>query len=276
MATSDNIIATTTGGDPDNILFLGAHLDSVVEGPGINDNGSGSIAILEVALQLARYTTNSTVRFGWWTAEEVGLLGSTYYVNTTDPAELLKIRLYLNFDMIASGNGVLGVYDGDGSNFNTTAPAGSAEIEAMYDEYFEARNLSLVPFEFDGRSDHDPFLVANIPVGGLFTGADGIKTEEQAAIYGGTAGLQHDVNYHTLYDTIGNWSTYFLETNAKAIAHSVALYGTSFDGFPAREPAVEGEGEAPAVRARQDASRGSNVCTERARVSGRFRGCNVV
>ena len=103
-----NILATSIEGDEDNIVFAGAHSDSVQKGPGINDNASGSVALLEIALQLAKYDLKNKVRFGWWTAEEYGLLGSTHYVSTLDEEELNKIRLYLNFDMIASGNGIIG------------------------------------------------------------------------------------------------------------------------------------------------------------------------
>ncbi|KAM0323156.1 hypothetical protein ACHAQA_009006 [Verticillium albo-atrum] len=264
---SENVFATTTRGDPDNVLFVGAHLDSVAEGPGINDNGSGSIAILEVARQLARYVTNSTVRFGWWTAEESGLLGSTYYVATAEQEELDKIRLYLNFDMVGSGNGILAVYDGDGSAFGLSGPPGSAEAEAAFEDYFASKGLPLLPTEFSGRSDYGPFLDVGIPSGGLFTGADEVKTEEEVALFGGVAGIIHDPNYHSLYDTIGNMSYEFLEINTKAIAHAVALYGTSFDGFPERE--TEG------LRVRKsEETRKFGTCSSRAIDTGHFRACN--
>ncbi|KAG7105418.1 Leucine aminopeptidase 2 like protein [Verticillium longisporum] len=265
---SDNIIATTTRGDPDNILFVGAHLDSVAEGPGINDNGSGSIAILEVARQLARYVTNSTIRFGWWTAEESGLLGSTYYVATAEQEELDKVRLYLNFDMVGSGNGILAVYDGDGSAFGLSGPPGSAEAEALFEDYFASQDLPLLPTEFSGRSDYGPFLDAGIPSGGLFTGADEIKTEEEVALFGGVAGIIHDPNYHTQYDTIGNMSYDFLEINTKAIAHAVALYGTSFDGFPERE-----SGGLQPRKTRKAGRLGA--CSSRAIDTGHFKACNL-
>jgi Zn-dependent M28 family amino/carboxypeptidase len=99
-----NVIAETKTGDHENVLALGAHTDSVAEGPGINDNGSGSIGILEVALQLTKFSINNAVRFGWWSGEEEGLLGATHYVESLSEEELNKIRIYLNFDMIASPN----------------------------------------------------------------------------------------------------------------------------------------------------------------------------
>jgi Zn-dependent M28 family amino/carboxypeptidase len=96
---TENVIATTVGGDQDNIVALGAHSDSVEAGPGINDDGSGTAANLEVAIQLAKFKTKQAVRFGFWAGEEEGLLGSTYYVSQLSEEEAAKIRLYLNFDM---------------------------------------------------------------------------------------------------------------------------------------------------------------------------------
>jgi carboxypeptidase Q len=128
-----DVIAQTIGGDQDNVIAVGAHSDSVFAGPGINDDGSGSIGILEVAERLSAYSTNNAVRFGWWSGEEFGLLGSEYYVSTLNESEAAKIRLYLNFDMIASPNYYYAIYDGDGSDFNITGPPGSAEAEAFFE-----------------------------------------------------------------------------------------------------------------------------------------------
>jgi carboxypeptidase Q len=230
------VIATTRRGDPNNILFVGSHSDSVDAGPGINDNGSGSAGLLEVALQLAHWTTKNKVRFGWWTAEEEGLLGSEHYVAQLPAAEQLKVRLYLNFDMIASGNGVLARYDGDGSRFNETGPAGSDLAEALFAKWFESKGHPQTESEFTGRSDYGPFLDVNVPCGGLDTGAEKLKTEEEARIFGGVAGLAYDVNYHGAGDTVANMSKPFFEINSKAIAHAVATYGASFEGFPPRSP----------------------------------------
>ncbi|NNE11641.1 MAG: M28 family peptidase, partial [Ilumatobacter sp.] len=103
-ATTVNVLAETPGGDPDNVVMVGAHLDSVNEGPGIQDNGSGSAAILEVAIQMAEVETHNKVRFAWWGAEESGLVGSDFYVFGLSDEEREKIALYLNFDMIGSPN----------------------------------------------------------------------------------------------------------------------------------------------------------------------------
>jgi hypothetical protein len=97
-----NVLATTTSGDQNNKLALGAHTDSVAAGPGINDDGSGTVGILEVAKALSQYKINNAVTFGFWAGEEEGLLGSTYYVENLPATEAAKIRAYLNFDMVGN------------------------------------------------------------------------------------------------------------------------------------------------------------------------------
>ncbi|KAK8205723.1 hypothetical protein IWZ01DRAFT_52635 [Phyllosticta capitalensis] len=232
--TTNNVIAQTKGGDANNVLMLGAHADSVDAGPGINDDGSGSIGILEVALQLAQFSVNNAVRFAWWSAEEFGLLGSTHYVETASTATLDKIRLYLNFDMIASPNFIYAIYDGDGSAFNISGPAGSAQAEALFEDFFKDQGLPSQATEFDGRSDYGPFLDAGIAAGGLFTGAEQIKTAEEAALYEGEAGVATDPNYHGAGDTTDNLNGTAFLVNTKGIAHAVATYGRSFDSLPAK------------------------------------------
>lgn len=147
---------------------------------GINDNGSGSIGILEVALQLANFKTNQAVRFAFWTAEEPGLVGSTHYVTALTAQENEKIALYLNFDMIASPNYGHFIYDGDGSQFNISGPVGSDKIEHVFQDYFKSINVVGGSAAFTGRSDYGPFLTAGIPSGGMNTGAEGIKTAQEA------------------------------------------------------------------------------------------------
>ncbi|KAH8599269.1 putative leucine aminopeptidase 2 [Bisporella sp. PMI_857] len=235
--TTWNVLAQTKGGDPNNVLQLGAHSDSVEAGPGINDNGSGTVALLEIAQQLTAFTVKNAVRFSWWSAEEEGLLGAEAYVAALTPEENAKIRLYLNFDMIASPNFVYGIYDGDGSAFNISGAPGSGEVEKLFQDFYTYdEDIPWVPSEFNGRSDYGPFLDAGVPCGGLDTGADDIKTEEEAAIFGGTAGIQKDPNYHSAKDTVSNLNIGVLLHNSKAIAHAIATYGTSWAGFPARLP----------------------------------------
>jgi len=223
-ATTYNVLAETVGGDPNNVVMVGAHLDSVNQGPGIQDNGSGSAAILETAVQFAKVKPRNKVRFAWWGAEESGLIGSDHYVFGLSDEERATIALYLNFDMIGSPNFVRFIYDGDGSEFGLVGPAGSDIIEAFFQAFYAQRGLAYEPTEIDFRSDYAAFFDSGIPFGGLFTGAEEIKTPEQASIYGGTAGEQFDPCYHLACDTFDNVSLEVLDLNADAVAASVLQY----------------------------------------------------
>jgi Zn-dependent M28 family amino/carboxypeptidase len=221
-----NVIAETSGGDPSNVVMAGAHLDSVVAGPGINDNGSGTAGVLETALQMARLDieTEDKVRFAFWGAEENGLIGSTYYVENLSRSERRAIDLYLNFDMIGSPNFVRLIYDGDGSAFGIAGPEGSAGIEETFAAYFEHKGLATGETAFDGRSDYQAFIDRGIPAGALFTGAEGIKTPEEEQIYGGEAGVAYDPCYHQACDVLSNVNRKVLHQMADAIAHTVLTF----------------------------------------------------
>lgn len=239
--TSRNVIAQTRGGDRSNVVFAGAHLDSVPAGAGINDNGSGSAALLELALNMgSKPKARNAVRFAFWGSEELGLIGSTRYVEALPFEEQVNIALYLNFDMIASPNAAYFVYDGDDSDKTGAGPGpyGSDRIEKAFVDYFNAKKeVELEGTDFDGRSDYGPFIAAGIPAGGLFTGAEGLKTEAQAAKWGGTAGKAYDACYHQLCDNLGNLDRVALERNAKAIAFVVGGYAVStedINGVPSR------------------------------------------
>jgi Zn-dependent M28 family amino/carboxypeptidase len=231
---SSNVIADSTG-RADRTVVVGAHLDSVLEGPGIQDNGSGSAAILELAKQMAELGVNPTnrVRFAWWGGEEFGLLGSELYVSHLSSRELKDIALNLNFDMIASPNFVRFVYDGDGSATGTSGPNGSGNIEKVFTDYFATQGLAIDPTPFSGRSDYGPFIDRGIPAGGLFTGAEGIKTAQQAAVYGGTAGVAYDHCYHQLCDDITNVNHTALDQMSDAVADATlqfAMTSSSVNG----------------------------------------------
>ncbi|WP_347404785.1 M28 family metallopeptidase [Micromonospora sp. WMMD1102] len=230
-ATGYNLIADWPGGDPDDVLVTGAHLDSVAAGPGINDNASGSAAILEVALAVARtgLAPRRQPRFAWWGAEEAGLRGSQYYVNSLSTADRDRIAGYLNFDMVGSPNAGYFVYDGDNSDGvgSGPGPAGSAQIEQTIQAYFSSIGVPTRGTDFDGRSDYGPFIRVGIPAGGTFTGAEGVKSSSQAALWGGTAGTAFDPCYHRACDTIGNIDDTALDRNADAIGYAVwTLAGT--------------------------------------------------
>ena len=225
--TGYNVLADTEGGREDRTVVVGAHLDSVAEGPGINDNGTGSGTVLEIAEQFAALGIDpvNQVRFAFWGAEESGLLGSEYYVSQLSAQERKDIAVNLNFDMVGSTNYVRFVYDGDGNATGTRGPAGSHGVERLFVEYFQSQGLPTEPTAFDGRSDYGPFIAAGIPAGGLFTGAEGIKTAEQQAIYGGTAGQPYDPCYHAECDTWpDNVNLVVLEQMADAAAHATLTY----------------------------------------------------
>ncbi|CAA9964915.1 hypothetical protein CFE70_008041 [Pyrenophora teres f. teres 0-1] len=236
--TNYNVIAETIEGDHDNVLMLGGHTDSVYAGPGINDDGSGTIGTLMTGLALTKFKVKNAVRLGFWGAEEFGLLGSYHYMKSINGSlggnstEINKIRAYLNFDMIASPNYVLGIYDGDGSAFNFSGAPGSGKIEKDFEEFYESRGLAHVPSVFSLRSDYAAFLENGIPSGGLFTGAEEIKTEQEATLFGGQAGEPLDACYHAACDDINNLAHDAYLVNTQSIANSVAKYAVSFEGIP--------------------------------------------
>ncbi|WP_244927974.1 M28 family peptidase [Nocardioides sp. W7] len=245
--TSWNVLAETRKGRSDNVVMAGAHLDSVQDGAGINDNGSGSAALLEVAEEMAKVKPANKVRFAWWGAEESGLLGSEHYVAELSEEQAEAIALYLNFDMVASPNYMFGVYDGDNSGGTAAEgfiPEGSAQIEDVFEKFYARRGEPFQDSEFSGRSDYGPFIAVGIPAGGLFTGAEGVKTDEEAALYGGVAGAAYDPCYHqpcdnltgegqdeALYDQLdedywlkGNINVGALDVNSDAIATAVLTF----------------------------------------------------
>uniref|UniRef100_A0AAU2JUQ0 M28 family metallopeptidase n=1 Tax=Streptomyces sp. NBC_00049 TaxID=2903617 RepID=A0AAU2JUQ0_9ACTN len=235
-----NVVAETRGGDENNTVFLGAHLDSVAAGPGINDNGSGSAGILQVAQRLASSQTKikNKVKFAWWSAEEFGLLGSEAYVAGLTDAQKKQIKLYLNFDMIASPNSAYFVYDGDDSDATGAGPGpeGSAQLEKGITDFLDSKKIPHAGTDFSGRSDYGPFIEVGIPSGGTFTGAEGIKTPEEAAKFGGQAGVAYDVNYHGKGDDITNIDQKALDINVDVIANAVGHY--AFDLATLSKPVV--------------------------------------
>jgi Zn-dependent M28 family amino/carboxypeptidase len=243
-----NVLAENRGRNDDNVVMAGAHLDGEQGTAAVNDNGSGSAALLETAIQMAKVKTTNTVRFAWWGAEESGLLGSEYYVANLTQPEQDRIALYLNFDMVASPNYMFGIYDGDNSGGTAPPdfiPPGSAEIEDVFEQFYTERGEPFQDSEFSGRSDYGPFIAVDIPAGGLFTGAEVTKTAAEAALYGGVAGAAYDPCYHSFcdnlrgdgqnvalydalredYELVGNINVHALDVNSDAIATAVLTFG---------------------------------------------------
>ncbi|KAI8810556.1 hypothetical protein BJ742DRAFT_800770 [Cladochytrium replicatum] len=238
---TSNVIATTKAGRDDKIVVAGSHLDSVPAGPGMNDDGSGTAATLEVALSLYRTGLSNKVvnkvRFAWWAAEELGLLGSFHYVRdlkARNPEELAKIVLNLNDDMLASPNGIRAIYNGrnPGPTIDPKLAGPSGVIQEVFEGWFDFKGLTHETTEFDGRSDYGGFLEVGVPAGGLFTGAEAIKTYAQARKFGGIAGSALDPCYHQPCDDLDNVSTsgkVFLEQMSEALAYAVQRFAFEKD-----------------------------------------------
>jgi Zn-dependent M28 family amino/carboxypeptidase len=229
--TEVNVLADSRAGRNGRTIVVGGHLDSVEAGPGINDNGSGISTILETAEEIAELPQNprNRLRFAFWGAEESGLVGSTAYVDEqVENGGIEDIEANLNFDMLGSPNFVRFVYDGDLSDSTPPpggAPAGSGQIEHLFQSHFSSQGLISDPTAFDGRSDYGPFIANGVPAGGLFSGAEGIKTPRQESIYGGFAGLAYDPCYHggptnSACDDIFNLSSTALDQMSNAVAHA--------------------------------------------------------
>jgi Zn-dependent M28 family amino/carboxypeptidase len=231
-----NVIAQTKTGSSHDVVMAGAHLDSVPEGPGINDNGSGVAAILETAVRLGSSpSVHNAVRFGFWGAEELGLIGSRNYVESLNLDALKDIALYLNFDMLASPNPGYFTYDGDQSlpadaRGQPVVPEGSAGIERTLVAYLKSAGKTAQDTSFDGRSDYDGFALAGIPAGGLFSGAESKMTAEQAKLWGGTADQPFDPNYHQKGDTLEHIDRTALGINGGGVAYAVGLYAQDLTG----------------------------------------------
>ncbi|KAL7628670.1 hypothetical protein AAE478_000185 [Parahypoxylon ruwenzoriense] len=224
-----NVFAETRAGDPDNVVVLGAHLDSVQAGPGINDDGSGTTALLEIMTALRRYSGFANkVRFAWWGAEESGLVGSLHYTSTLSEAEADRIRFYFNYDMIGSPAPVFAVYTGDNEGDMAGAqPLRDYLVAAGRDAYFGS---------FGSSSDYVGFLELGIPSSGIFTGA----------------GAPADPCYHLACDTISNVDLEALTLNAKAAAVVAARMALSLEGVPPRSKTTPNPRAKNRVRAQFD------------------------
>ncbi len=240
-----NVIAQTKTGSTSNVVMVGAHLDSVAEGPGINDNGSGVAAVLETALQLGTSPQMANaVRFGFWGAEELGLLGSNNYVQSLNVEALKDIALYLNFDMLGSPNPGYFTYDGDQSTAPKDGegvprvPEGSAGIERTFVAFLKGAGKPPEDTSFNGRSDYDGFTQSGVPAGGLFSGAEDDKSVAQAQRWGGQANEPFDPNYHKATDTLEHVDRTALEINGGGVAYVVGLYAqdqAGRNGVPIRD-----------------------------------------
>jgi len=249
--TISNVLAEDDKGDPDRLVVVGAHLDSVTAGPGINDNGSGTAFVLAAAQAAAAIELEPENRIRWalWGAEEIGLIGSDRYVSNLSREQMDQHLANLNFDMIGSPNGGRFIYDGDGSATGYPGPAGSDQIEWLFEEWFDGQGEAHAPTAFDGRSDYGPFIWNGIPAGGLFSGAEASKSMSEEDLFGGTAGQALDACYHRDCDDRDNIDeTLLLEMSLAAahVTHTVAHWtGPLGMPAPARAPHARPPEELP-------------------------------
>ena len=223
---TNNVIAETPGGRTDRIVVVGGHLDSVYEGPGINDDGSGVAMMLETAEQMTALGVKpvNKVRFIFFSGEEQGLLGSDFYVSELSKKQIQDISVMLDFDMLASPNFARLIYDGNGDEQGIAGPKGSGDIERVFKSFWDKEGLGYETIPFDGRSDYDAFTEVGIPAGGIFAGAEDIKTPAQVALYGGTAGIALDKCYHQLCDDMTNINDTGLSQHSDAAVHAILTF----------------------------------------------------
>ncbi|WP_193315166.1 M28 family peptidase [Nostocoides sp. F2B08] len=253
-----NLFAETGSGRAEGVVVVvGAQLDSDPDSPGINDNATGSVAILETAVQLAEAEPlDRTVRFAWWGGGELDRAGSQHYVDDlaeTDPEALEQIDVYLDVRQIGSTNGVVGVYDADESTYAMpgAAPSRAAQAERLIEDRFDATGQPWVDVPFSAPGDHRPFARAGVPAAGLTAGADGTKSPDQAAAFGGTAGLAYDPNQDTVADDADNVDPQTLSVLAQSVAHTTVALATDpglvdvRDLLPTEPPAAGSDDAAP-------------------------------
>lgn len=121
------------------------------------------------------------------------------------------------------------VYDGDQSSYDApvAVPDGSVAIEDLFESFFTLLGEPYDDAEFSGRSDYQAFILNGIPAGGLFTGAEVVKTAEQQALWGGTVGAQFDPCYHLGCDTFQNNNTNALGLRAPSLFNDEERGGRS-------------------------------------------------
>ncbi|CAF0957673.1 unnamed protein product [Rotaria sordida] len=246
-----NICADTSTGSKTKTIVIGSHSDGVLDGSGINDNGSGTVGNLVLALNLARLLETTSlnyaqfsyrVRFCWWGAEEVGLIGSIYHVEqallpsaTIESGRLQDYLLYLNYDMLASSNSNFGILDSLSVPPETPEKAlpGSDRIRNLFQQWFNDQKLPWSKSGMSGGSDFVPFLTGGIASGGVNTGAGGIKSADERDQYsamlgtshGGLANVAYDSCYHQQCDRINNVNPFAYEKVVKAAAYAIEYMG---------------------------------------------------
>ena len=239
QTSGTNIMASTTAGDPTATITVGAHLDAVYSG--MNDNGSGSAALLALAVAVnsaiaaGQLTPTNRIRFHWYDKEEFGLVGSraavSLLINGSAPGERLADHVaQLNMDMVGSSNWIMGVLDCSLTGANSSR-AGSAVLASMFKAEYAARGWPyrvVTNTRYTGGSDQYSYIAQGIPASILFTGVTEVHTEDDVRDFGGVLGLPADACYHRTCDTILNVSPIVLSRVASMYA--VVLQSLVMDG----------------------------------------------
>eukprot|EP01105_Mastigella_eilhardi_P023368 TRINITY_DN5879_c0_g1_i1.p1 TRINITY_DN5879_c0_g1~~TRINITY_DN5879_c0_g1_i1.p1 ORF type:complete len:364 (+),score=93.51 TRINITY_DN5879_c0_g1_i1:652-1743(+) len=222
---SPNLIAEINKGSTTSTIVVGAHIDSRDGVAGINDNGSGTAALLEIAVQLLKSSVYDEIKnhvvFGWWTAEEGGLHGSRYFVQQRATYNF-DIAATVNLDMLASPNYAHAIFTGSSApGTSDLLKTGCTRIEQLFTEYCNLTSTPYVLSKYANSSDYGPFVDVNIPANGIEGGAGGLKNVNQRAMFGGLANTAYDPCYHTTCDTLDNINYDALAFESKATDYVV-------------------------------------------------------
>jgi len=242
-----NIICDTDPSATENVIVVGAHLDSVPQGPGLDDNASGSATVLELAIQFSNLGFKSTavnaVRFAWWAAEEVGLVGSGYYVHQLILAgKQGEVAVYLNYDMLGAPNYVPQIHNPLQANdvVPENVRLASVHVQDLYIQFFNESGLPFTTTGMYGGSDYLPFIESGIPSGGMATGASNHKSADQREVFGGFAGAAFDPCYHQACDTLANISPEAIRqcSGAAAFVLQTLAFESSLQDFIGLNPST--------------------------------------
>jgi Zn-dependent M28 family amino/carboxypeptidase len=249
MVKARNVVAQTKTGDTKNVVLVGAQLGSFPRSPGINDNGSGVAALLDAAAALgSQPKIVNAVRFTFWSSDTEA---PTKYVRGLARDQLDDVAMYLSVDMIGSPNAGYFTYDGDQSAQpnpdipTQSVPAGSAAVERTLAGYLNLAGVRPADMPLSRTADYGPFLAAGIPIGGLTAGSSQRKTEVQARLWGGRAGVPFDPNYGAARDNIDNIDRKALSVMGQAAAFAVGTYAQSVEGANGVPPRDQRHRSAP-------------------------------
>lgn len=193
---AENVLAEILGGErPEEVVMIGAHLDSWELGSGALDNGANCALVVEVAraVRAAGIRPRRTLRFALWNGEEQGLLGSWAYARDHRD-ELDDLVAYVNFD---SGTGHVTGY----------SLGGRADIEAAVREVLaplDSWGMDAHTLDASTGTDHMDFLLEGVPT-----------------LLANQAEANYMVNYHASSDTFDKVDLFALKRHAAYAAVTV-------------------------------------------------------